>query len=744
MRWRFSYDGCVKPLALLGMLLALASPTNAGPLQEQPPREAFESALDQVQDLLRARKWGEARELLIGAIEAAGEETFVLVHWSEVEEDLARCAFWEAYEPPGPKAVVHGELLSWNRRSGAIKLRYERANGDLEVPDADEEERYARDPGDFFGNEGAILHPLTFQGPYSIEISGRADRTASDPPVVLVAWSWSSLQGLAYGSAYAVACGPYARAFEFADGQMRLLESRYLSRNSRTFRCKVSVAASSFSVFSGKERVFKIKRPKGSFGQFGFIGADAVDEVLITGKAEPSWIAGLLDDAIQEDWKAFREGYDALAVLPAWLKARMSGESATARDPEEAKPPTMNVEDAAAWVRVSELLEKGEGEKALDLLGAIEDGKLSDVTRSWLLVRIHLQGGELEEARKDCDLVCAQAPGFYEARLMGVRLAEAASSPDEAAPLYEELIRSFPLYVEPYESLAMGSIVEGHPERASSVLQEAIANGVDPPALGRIERTIYRSHHGPSWGTSYTYESRHYRVSSDLSKHACYEIAQELEKFYKKYIVRVRRPQKRADRKFEVYFFSGFAGYADYTEDLLGDPAEGTLGLYSPWLKQLVLWNSPRKAMVMRTVRHEGFHQYLDIITSQAPVWFNEGMAEYYEQARLVKGTWKDDQIDEEHVAILKATRKDWTPLRELVYGDNRSFRRKQALHYPEAWAFCHFLFHHDRESKKRVDVLLEELAAGKTRKDALDAAFGDVDWSAMERDFEQYVLGLS
>jgi hypothetical protein len=41
---------------------------------------------------------------------------------------------------------------------------------------------------------------------------------------------------------------------------------------------------------------------------------------------------------------------------------------------------------------------------------------------------------------------------------------------------------------------------------------------------------------------------------------------------------------------------------------------------------------------MLRTVRHEGFHQYLDRMLPETPVWLNEGTAEYFETAVLAGG----------------------------------------------------------------------------------------------------------
>ena len=145
----------------------------------------------------------------------------------------------------------------------------------------------------------------------------------------------------------------------------------------------------------------------------------------------------------------------------------------------------------------------------------------------------------------------------------------------------------------------------------------------------------------------------------------------------------------------------------------------------------------------MATVRHEGFHQYFDRLVGDSPVWLNEGMAEYYENAGIVGGRWKDDQVNIEHLALLQQLRGRWTRLKAFVEGDNRSFRARSSLHYAQAWAFVHFLKNGGREPQKVLDRLLDELKEGSSNADAISRAFADVDWEEFEREFTSYVGDL-
>ena len=94
----------------------------------QATHQDLEHELAQVRALTKAGNWGPALEALQSALEVHGDQPYACWHWAEIEEALVRGSFWKEYEPPKAKKVVPGELRSWKASSGAIKLRYRRAD----------------------------------------------------------------------------------------------------------------------------------------------------------------------------------------------------------------------------------------------------------------------------------------------------------------------------------------------------------------------------------------------------------------------------------------------------------------------------------------------------------------------------------------------------------------------------------------------------------------------------------------
>jgi len=167
-----------------------------------------------------------------------------------------------------------------------------------------------------------------------------------------------------------------------------------------------------------------------------------------------------------------------------------------------------------------------------------------------------------------------------------------------------------------------------------------------------------------------------------------------------------------------------------------------TAGLYSPRLKQLLIWNLPDRAGMMRTIRHEGFHQFLDLIAPDAPVWFNEGMAEYYETMKRDKNaSLQGGQIRRDHLATLRKLPP--LPLKRFFAMGGQEFYKHPERNYAQAWLTIHFLREHSADTRKIFKSLIDALQDGKSGERALQAALAGVDLASLEREYLGYLQEL-
>jgi hypothetical protein len=238
--------------------------------------------------------------------------------------------------------------------------------------------------------------------------------------------------------------------------------------------------------------------------------------------------------------------------------------------------------------------------------------------------------------------------------------------------------------------------------------------------------------------------SEHYDVCSDISERLCSDAALLLEKFYTKFDLHLRHvAPKQRKHVLRVYLFSGRAGYEAYTKVLNGKELKNTAGMYSPVVKQLLIWNLPDHESILETIRHEGFHQYLDDLAEDPPHWFNEGLATYYEGSKLVKGRWSDGDIRAEYVAVLK--KQPLVPLAQFLRAPASEFMNEKtvSLNYAESWAFVHFLMSTGAENRKLVDRMMDALVGGARAGAAVDQVFPEAVTTRLDPDFADYVRGL-
>jgi hypothetical protein len=144
----------------------------------------------------------------------------------------------------------------------------------------------------------------------------------------------------------------------------------------------------------------------------------------------------------------------------------------------------------------------------------------------------------------------------------------------------------------------------------------------------------------------------------------------------------------------------------------------------------------------LRVVYHEYTHFLVGNSMTAAPVWLNEGLAEFYSTFALKsdgKGAFIGRVIPQ-HVFTL---RERFIPLGELMAVDassplyNEGDRR--SIFYAESWALIHYLLMEVGDGRERIDRYLTAGAGGESVDRAFAAAFGD-DIKQFESKLRNYV----
>jgi len=228
--------------------------------------------------------------------------------------------------------------------------------------------------------------------------------------------------------------------------------------------------------------------------------------------------------------------------------------------------------------------------------------------------------------------VCRWQPGIYQEEC-GFALVPGYKGVDTGAAIEEDGRDEYA-----HHELAWLLFYAGRPAETRSLIEEALRNGIPMGNLDPLNRILVRAEKGPVWETTYEFKSRHYHILSDMDVRTCMQAAEVLEKSYDAYTFKLQKVRDLKKRRFRVYLFSGEEGYRSYSMEVLGSGNRDSCGCYSGLLKCLLIRNLPKREDMMVTVRHEGFHQYLDRIMHDPPRWLNEGLAQYYEIARYERG----------------------------------------------------------------------------------------------------------
>lgn len=141
------------------------------------------------------------------------------------------------------------------------------------------------------------------------------------------------------------------------------------------------------------------------------------------------------------------------------------------------------------------------------------------------------------------------------------------------------------------------------------------------------------------------------------------------------------------------------------------------------------------------------FHEYTHLLVNNnsgnVPVWFNEGLAEYYSTVTVT-----DDQKFvlgspiSNHVYLLRE--KKMLPLRTLFQVDHRSpyynERDKQSVFYAQSWALMHYLIlGKGAQHVKQLGKFLDSLSASVPMEKAFQQAF-EMTFEQMEKELREYI----
>ncbi|MBK8100977.1 MAG: DUF1570 domain-containing protein [Planctomycetes bacterium] len=667
-----------------------------------------------------------AAQDLQALLAAHEKQLYVLAQREAIVEDARRCAFGaKAIPVPPPEKLISGKLEWLDRGSHRVKLSYGKDN----LAD------FAVEEGEHFE---VLVHPLAFANDYEITMRGKGgagyaglwfDRIGDDYTM------WSSGAHVDGGYLPALLAhyegGKIVR--KFREGQPEV----------GAYVCRFVVADREILYYENDQKKVaqKLARKKRPFGSFAV--TRAFDEIEIKGTLEPGWLQGVTDQFVAERRAEFEKDWRPKEHLPEWLFEKPAGK--TARPKYGRSIPGVGVLSVSdEFERVLDAYKEAKWREVRAVLAKAPADSVPPLTHAFVDATAAWQLGNLVDALAVSERALGLAPEDSRVRLLRIDILDDARRRADALALARQTAEDDPGDVQAQERLVVLLLRQGDAEGAERHVRDVkIRHGLWQQ-MQSLDQMLAMRRRGPAWTRTFTYTSANYEVSSDIDQKRCSDAASILESSLTRLKAQFGQiKEEQSKTRFRVFLFAGEQGYKDYCAKILGDAPSHTAGLYSPVLKQLLIWNVQKREDMDRTIRHESFHQYLDRVLVEPPVWFNEGMAEFWETAKYEGGLLQGGQVRRDHVALLIRSKKDLVPLAQFVHGARSDFYANAQLRYAQAWALVHFLRKGPSGWQKLFPKVWTALRGDAPLREAIDGAFAGVDWPRFETEFWEHLRNL-
>ena len=144
-------------------------------------------------------------------------------------------------------------------------------------------------------------------------------------------------------------------------------------------------------------------------------------------------------------------------------------------------------------------------------------------------------------------------------------------------------------------------------------------------------------------------------------------------------------------------------------------------------------------------IYHEFGHQLIHSVSDSFPIWFNEGLAEYYSTFEITndgKKIWLG-RADADHVRLLRTAPLLPLPLMFKAERNSRIYNETEhkGVFYAQSWAFVHYcLLAKNRQRRPQLIQFLKLVEEGALDLDEqFKKSFG-VDYKAMTKELNSYI----
>lgn len=259
-------------------------------------------------------------------------------------------------------------------------------------------------------------------------------------------------------------------------------------------------------------------------------------------------------------------------------------------------------------------------------------------------------------------------------------------------------------------------------------------------------------------GDFFVRRKKNYRVVTDHSQKLANELAEQANFIARAYRSKIFSDIPKPKQVFNIFVYTTLKDYVR-----IGGGSPRSLGFYSPFTRILVVLyneNDPKQSILV--LNHEAMHQFVHDDLKNAPMWFNEGLGDYFGP---YERTGKATLASRPNTMRLNDTPKGSLGIKSLIRGNHTADIQELMLmtmaefysmktvapgtpaasrNYAQAWSLVYFMNETDsgRKYVKYLRKYYGYLRRGWHFHEAFKESFGKADLEKLERDWK-FEIGL-
>ncbi len=272
---------------------------------------------------------------------------------------------------------------------------------------------------------------------------------------------------------------------------------------------------------------------------------------------------------------------------------------------------------------------------------------------------------------------------------------------------------------------------------------------VRPPRRERDPADLawYDDHEAPPWAQAKVYESRYYRIKTNVKPEYAKRYMKMMDQFYVRFTEVFNLTPEDTTYKSEVWIYASQQEFMANT-----GMSQGVGGFYNTGTRRVTAYHGRfgNSGTTQEVLAHEATHQFQDKVIPfrNAPTWIIEGFAVFFESAEYDGEKVNIGTIPQDRLSHLKRGLQsgDYIRLADLIRTSQAAFT---AYHYAHAWSFIYLMIYYgDKKMQKRNQAVFSELfyrtKQGYVTAEDVEELFGGREkFLEFEETWKEWVLDL-